>query len=270
MSLSSYDYGIGGDSPSNNYTGSPTSIGTCANCHNSSTPMTTTAEIVLRVKSTNIPVINGKYTPGETYTVTIAGLNSAGLTAFGFQTMPLDANNATPGTLFATQPNTTVRNMNGGRKLVEQTDILGGSLPTLTASFDWTAPAAGAGTVTFYGVINAVNGQDNSGGDKCSNPASAMFLENNPSGILAVSAIPQPPTVYPNPATKILMVACSPASEPATILITTPTGALQTRLTIPTGEQRVAIPVNEWASGIYCLTYTCGGKRFVQLFQKAQ
>jgi hypothetical protein len=198
--LSSYSTGIGGMSPSYDYTGSQGA--TCANCHGGASS-TTSASFSFVDKATSLPVTNGKYTPGKTYTVTLKGVNTGSLVKFGYQAEPVTAAMAAAGTLTVTQSSQQVSTMNGGRKLIESTTRLtASSASNLAASFDWIAPIAGTGTVTFYGVVNAVNGTGGQGGDAVS-PSTNSVLTENTASIESVNGLATI-QLYPNPATDII------------------------------------------------------------------
>ena len=128
----------------------------CTNCHSgtATTPATTVANI-----TTNIPASG--YTPGTTYTVT-ATVNYTGRTRFGFEVSPQNAAGTYKGTMIVTN---TAQTKITGTKYITQT--AGGNTGTGTKSwtFNWVAPAAGTGTVTFYGSLMAANNNGGTSGD---------------------------------------------------------------------------------------------------------
>lgn len=266
LSLSSYKYGIGGNNGNSNYTGAPGSLGTCGNCHGGSST-TTTATITMKEKVSGQAVTNGKYTPGMAYTVTITGSNSGSLSKYGFQVMPLNAAGSTPGTLTATQASTVVRTMNAGKMLVEQTDMLTGTSATnMASSFDWTAPAAGAGTVTFYGIVNAVNGNNSDNGDKCSPSASAAFTENNPTSVGNLSGNGLDLSLYPNPAQNIVYLRNIHAA--GNVQVVNMSGAVVARQEVSGQSAEEMISVSQLPDGLYFVTYTSSGHKVVLPFEK--
>lgn len=191
--LSSYSNGIGGQNPNNDYTGYNNT--TCANCHGGSST-TTTASFSLVDKATSQPVTNYMYTPGKVYTVTLKGVNSGSLYRFGFQAEPLTSTGTAAGTLTATASNHHVVTMNGGRMLIENTSRITATATNLAATFDWTAPASGTGPVTFYGEINATNGNGTNG--DAPSPGTTMALVENTAGIETVNNNATI-NIFPNP-----------------------------------------------------------------------
>lgn len=207
--LTSEAGGFGGLNPANDYTGSQTQ--TCGNCHQGSST-TTTATFSLVDKVTSQPVTNNKYTPGKTYIVTLNGVNSGSLIKYGYQAEALNSSMISVGTLTVTQSSQHLANMNGNRQLIESTARLTGtSASTLNGIFDWTAPSSGTGTVTFYGVVNAVNGTGGTGGDACS-PSATLSLAENTSSVEFINAHTTI-SLYPNPTDNILNVSLDGAKQ---------------------------------------------------------
>ena len=139
-------------------TGSPGDGGnTCKNCHSGPTP-TTQAGLI----TSTIPASG--YTGGQTYTIT-ATVTRNGHTKFGFEISPQNITGTKLGTLIVT--NTTEMQLVGSGKYI--THKSGGTSGTnsRTWNFNWTAPAAGTGNVTFYGAFNITNSSNNSSGDTC-------------------------------------------------------------------------------------------------------
>jgi hypothetical protein len=130
---------------------------TCTDCHNG------TASSVSGWITSNIPA--GGYTPGQTYTIT-ATVTSAGKTIFGFQVSPQNSSGTQKGSLIITSTSTTKVT---GTKYVTHTS--GGTAPsapgsgTRSWSFNWVAPAAGTGAVTFYGAFLGGNNNGSESGD---------------------------------------------------------------------------------------------------------
>ena len=128
----------------------------CTNCHSGTAtiPAISVANI-----TTNIPPAG--YTPGATYTVT-ATVNYAGRTRFGFEVSPQNASGNKLGTLINTGNQTKLV---GSGKYVTQTQAGNSGTGTKSWTFNWTAPAAGTGTVTFYGALMAANNNGGTSGD---------------------------------------------------------------------------------------------------------
>lgn len=141
----------------NGRTGSPgDGNNTCAisGCHTGSAVQTRAGII-----TSNIPVEG--YTPGQKYTIT-ATTNSTRQN-FGFQISPQSMSGALLGVMTITNPSET--KLTGAGKYITHTATAQSPSGVKAWSFDWTAPAAGTGNVTFYGSFNYANGDGGTGGD---------------------------------------------------------------------------------------------------------
>lgn len=154
----------------------------CPSCHTASSN-TTISSITLTNQSNGQLVTNGQYTPGTVYTVTMTGANAT-QPNFGFQLRARNTSSVIVGTMTATQVGTVVSNSllthSSPRTIVS-------GVATVTAT--WTAPAAGAGTITIEGIINAVNLNGNNTGDMVSSIFSTVFNE--------AATVPPVPSVIP-------------------------------------------------------------------------
>lgn len=120
-------------------TGSPGDGGaTCqaSGCH------TGTPTVVAGIISSNVPS-NG-YTPGTTYTITVTTTGSGNK---GLEVSPQDLSGNLLGTMIA---GTGTKLLGGGKYLTHTTPKTGSSA---TWTFQWIAPVAGTGDVTFYGAF---------------------------------------------------------------------------------------------------------------------
>lgn len=157
----------------------------CTNCHSGTAtiPATTVANI-----TTNIPAAG--YTPGVTYTIT-ATVNYAGRTRFGFQVSPQNAAGTKLGTLINTGNQTKLV---GSGKYVTQTQAGNSGTGTKTWTFNWVAPVAGTGTVTFYGSLMAANNNGGTSGD-ATYKVQTSVTESSPCSLTV--SISSPDTICP-------------------------------------------------------------------------
>ena len=136
--------------------GSPGDGGaTCTQCHGgTATPQSGWI-------TSTIPVEG--YEPGQTYSITATGTH-AGVGKFGFELTSEDMAANKVGTLTVTN---TVENqlVNGNNSITHKSAGTTPNGDTKSWTFDWTAPAAGTGDVTFYSAFNAANGNGNNQGD---------------------------------------------------------------------------------------------------------
>jgi hypothetical protein len=118
---------------------------------------------------------------------------------FGFEATAEDQSGDKKGTFTIT--NATQTQMVNANKAV--THSVGGTTPfgsTKTWSFDWTAPEAGTGTITFYGAFNAANGNGSTTGDVIY-VSETSVNENTGVGIGEDIVKASGLKIFPNPAT---------------------------------------------------------------------
>jgi hypothetical protein len=126
-------------------TGSPGEL-TCNDCHGDYAPNTGGGTITLTG-------VSGTYTPGTTYNLSLT-ISRTGSTVFGLGVEALNSGNANAGTWVITNSaetqlkSATVSGISR-QSVVHQLDG-GATSNSHTFNFNWTAPAAGTGTVTMY------------------------------------------------------------------------------------------------------------------------
>ena len=132
----------------------------CTQCHSG------TANTGLGSASITSDAPAGEYVPGETYTIT-STVDQAGISKFGFQVFVArnTAGNQSLGSVTITNSAETHTKVSGAKRYVTQKTAGTSGSGTRSWSFDWTAPAAGSGDVTFYGAFNATNGNSGTSGD---------------------------------------------------------------------------------------------------------
>jgi PKD domain/Reeler domain len=143
----------------NGHTGSPGDGGnTCAvsGCHSGISVGTKS-----NVFTSNIP--SDGYIPGNTYTITATVRSSPSRNTFGFQISPQTNSGSIVGTLISTSASTKITG--AGKYLTHTSSGITGTNGVKSWSFNWTAPTAGTGNVTFYGAFNHANGNGGTSGD---------------------------------------------------------------------------------------------------------
>ncbi|MBI1287385.1 MAG: T9SS type A sorting domain-containing protein [Flavobacteriales bacterium] len=234
-------------------TGSPGDGGnTCARsgCH-SGGPAATNQTVTL----TGIPTTG--YVAEQTYNMTITMSNGGSI--FGFSLSPQTQQGALVGTLTASMSGTT---LNGGSKYLTQL-ITGtfGSGGTKTYTFDWTAPQAGTGDVTFYGSFNFANGNGSSSGDVIL-PQTFTFSE---SSVGISEAQLEALSVYPNPVVDEIHVAAKDVDEEIMITLYD----VQGRKVIEEKHKGVAdikidVRAKSLNTGVYLMRLEAGGNTTVK------
>jgi hypothetical protein len=145
------------------FTGAPSSSGTCANCHSM---LTSGSGITLAGIGTD-------YKPDSTYNLTLT-IDQPGATN-GFQLTIIDASGNSVGTLTPGNDN-VVKSING-RSLVQHGSAKSGD----SWDFTWQAPSSDAGQLSIYMSGNAANGNGGTSGDQIYNLSQTLDLENNTS-----------------------------------------------------------------------------------------
>jgi len=108
------------------------------------------------------------YVPGQVYPISVT-VSKAGTPLFGLGFEALRSTGANGGTLSITTPAETqikVASIGGNLRSNVVHQLNGGLTSNAhTFTFNWTAPLAGTGTVTFYAAGNAANDNGNTSGD---------------------------------------------------------------------------------------------------------
>ncbi len=104
-----------------------------------------------------------EYTPGETYTMEVM-LSDQGQNRWGFQVAAEDGGGSFAGMFAITDPTNTQLNSSNYVNHTSAGTNAGDPSGNMW-TFDWTAPAAGTGPVTFYVAGNAANNNFSSSGD---------------------------------------------------------------------------------------------------------
>jgi len=174
--------------PGGDRTNAPGSSGNCSACHGGTANLGGDIAITVIDKSTASAAT--QYTPGKTYTI---GIKMGGTSIKkGFQATVINSSNAGIGTMSGNSTGTRIYT-SGNRS------ICGHNTPGIGVwYFDWTAPAASAGTVTIYaaGVVSNANGSDN--GDQV--VKTSLSFQAAASSNINSLANSTSFSVYPNPA----------------------------------------------------------------------
>jgi len=138
-------------------TNSPGDGSSCKACHSG---IIDSGSATRSITST---ILTSGYVPGQTYTIT-GTITQSLINAFGFEiTSERDADNSKVGTMIITDKTNT--QTVGGSAVTHQSAGIAGS-GSKSWSFNWTAPAAGTGDVTFYGAFVAANSSSTQFGDQ--------------------------------------------------------------------------------------------------------
>ena len=239
-------------------TGSPGDVFNCTSCH-SGTPSTVAGLI-----TSTIPLTG--YLPGQTYTLT-GNITSIGKTKFGFQISPQDVSGLELGTLVITDPTNTKLVGTSGNYVTHLT--AGTSFPSgiATWSFDWIAPAAGTGDVTFYGAFNITNNNSIASGDVI-RLSTLLAQEDVSSGINNEAKNQEEWIVYPNPTKDIIYISSKTNVEIESLSIFDIKGNMIEFLTKNGLANNHEIDLSHLKSGLYFLNIkTNKGESFKKIIK---
>ena len=213
-----------GGSPAG-YTGSPGDGKSCTFCHGGS------SATVSNWITSNIP--GSGYLPGTQYTITVT---VTGTGRKGFEVSPQSPSGTQLGTLIAGTGNHLV----GGTKYVTQNS--GNNAATATWSFNWTAPAAGTGQVTFYGAFTV--GEPNT-------KLSTLVVDESTASPLSASASATPSAICAGGSSQLNAIASGGSGTYTYQWSSTPPGfssTLQNPVVSPTVNTQYSVTVSDGSS----------------------
>lgn len=182
--------------------------GSCHPAGNASNtyPSSSTAGIVsLYSNSSATALVVGGYVPGTKYWVKLTAGNKTPLPKFGFQVSCVSGTTTkvNAGTLAAMPSSNTVVKT-GPINVIEHTKALDATSFQYVTIFEWTAPPAGTGDVTFYAMVNAVDGTGTTANDQPSVGMTKTFYEKTTSiGEIKNNIASK---IYPNPCDNLLNI----------------------------------------------------------------
>jgi Secretion system C-terminal sorting domain len=250
---------------------------TTGSCHGSAA--TPQINVSLELDSAGVPV--SYYTPGVTYTVKIKGVNNTSntLPKFGFQVTcvkgtvalasPINAgyfdSTALPSHVQYTTPASAPTSSTGSPyllcNLVEHSRALsatsgsGGTGTVYMESFNWTAPVAGTGTITFWGALNAVNGDGSADGNDKWNVVQDTVKERLKSSEVGMINGQKSFVIYPNPTQNILFVKNEKAQDYQFVIYDL-SGRQMSQISVVDAQDVYQVNVGDLPRGLYILNAT--------------
>ena len=214
----------------------------CTQCHGG------TASTVTGWVTSTIPA--GGYVPGETYTVTVTGTHT-GVSKFGFEATAENSQNDKTGTLSITNSTET-------RLIMKDhaiTHTSGGTTPSGASkswSFDWTAPDAGVGSVTFYAALNAADGDGLKSGDAIY--LSSLIADENTGTGIDDNKFENAVSVYPVPFNGQINISVKDGMNAEHINLYNSSGALVNSLKVSgKPDDKISISTANLEAGVYIL-----------------
>ena len=241
---------------------SPGVAWTCETCHNG--PIQTTIAIEVLEAGTTTAVT--EYVAGTTYDVKVTVNDSNNDAAgYGFQIVSLiDADDSDVNAWSNPGTGVQIATANAtGRSYAEQA----GTQDINEFVVEWTAPAAGTGSVTFYAAGTAVNRAQGNSGDGGAN--TSLSLSELPVGIFEVAELDAAMSLFPNPAIDYLNVQIeSNFSGQVLANIMDMQGRIITAQSIDlvSGTNSIQFDVNELYAGNYLLRLSSDKKVLTKQF----
>lgn len=237
-------YAFTGGSPGGR-TNSPTDGSNCTACHAG------TINSGSGFASISSDVLVSGYVPGQTYTIT-GMVEQGAINKFGFEITAEDNAGNKVGTAILTDAARTkfVNSNNGVSHTAAGTTP--SSLNTSVWSFDWTAPAAGTGDVTFYGAFNATNSASNTASDQVY--TRTLTISEDLSTGLADVVNESSFNLYPNPVKTSFNISSDKVVEKVSIF------NLQGQQIQDVNQTRNFINVENLPAGMYVVNVEIDGK----------
>ena len=242
----------------------------CFNCHGNQNSATTVT-LTLMDGSTVVT----EYEPGKTYYIIMAGSNTNSTQGkYGFQLTCANASGAAGGS-FNTNGITGVAARANNTFLEHSTPLNGtpvsGGVEYGSQLLKWTAPAAGTGTVKFYAVLNAVNGNNGSdAGDQWNFGSSASITERATTSVKNINQL-KGVTLFPNPSNGDLTVELGNTTPGKyTFQLTDMTGRVlqSSEALLGSGTNQHKADVSALSTGIYLMKVTNGQQETTMKFHK--
>jgi hypothetical protein len=252
--------------PGGNRSGSHGGTASCGSCHGNSATTGLNLSVVLDSAGTAVT----QYVPGITYTVKLTGIHHVtgitNLSKFGFQLSAVLGSGSTStqaGTWGTLPASSHLASGTSGISVVEHAakwspaSGSGDTGTTYTVSIPWTAPAAGSGTVTVYGILNAVNNNGNDGTTDKWNTTNAAFTERIAStGVTNIAA--NAAAVYPNPVLNTMNI--NGLANNSQVVVYDFAGRV---MASTPASGTLTISTEGWAAGMYYVHIAGNGSRSV-------
>lgn len=244
LALQSFSGGPAG--ANRDQTNSPFSSNNCSQCHSDNNNFSAVSTV--QVTDANGTAVT-EYLPGNVYTVTYT-VGATGASAYGMQMVALDASNAKAGTLANPSSNAKITSLNG-RDYFEHNSRSSSSSFTV----EWTAPTAGAGTVTLYGSGMAINSNGSTSGDDPTASITMSLTEGNATSIHTIGEEAGQISIFPIPNNGTFSIENNQTEAVEYIRILTLTG-------VEVSQQQVYLPVGG-TQQLHCDDLTPGAYQVV-------
>lgn len=236
-------------------TGSPGDNSNCSSCHSGG------AVNAFGLLSSTIPPTG--YEPGLTYTITATCTDPA-INRFGFQISPQKPSGTKHGTLIVTDAART--KLVGSGKYITHTSSGTSGAGSVTWSFNWIAPAAGTGDVTFYGAFNFSNHNNATSGDHIK--LADMLVSENTGTAVSLIGWEESIRVWPNPVTEVLNFSVNEQAPANSAAIYDLSGGLVRSFQSLPAAENFEINVADLPAGSYFLYFASEKGSYTRRFVK--
>ena len=217
--------------------------------------------------SAGIPVT--QYIGGHTYTLIITDTNTSSgpLPKYGFECSVVtgSGSSSVQAGSFGTAPANTAVHTTSSRKIwghdapISPAYGVGATGSVYIDSIQWTAPAAGSGTVTVYNVMNNVNNNGSADAGDLWNNISVSFTERTTSHPTSVQGADNDLAVqtYPNPVTNMLNISLGNTTAAAVQVFDLNGRCVASE---QVSGSHATINTGSWAAGMYHIAVNSNGK----------
>ena len=212
-------------------TGSPTDGSSCVQCHS-----TFSATEVSDAITTDIP--QGGYVAGETYTITVSGMEQQLAQKYGFSMTAEDGSGNKVGTFTAG----TGSKVSGDH--IGHNPASTSSTPSWT--FTWTAPTSGTGTVTLYAAAVVADGLGSPSNDAVIT-SNAAFDENVGTSVSQISNDDLDAFIYGNQ----LTINNTNGYSINNVFVSNGMGQIVKQQNVNNSSTRLDLEISDLKSGIY-------------------
>lgn len=237
----------------------------CVNCHGPNNA-NTKVSLGLTDDVTGTPVTTTEYVPGRTYTVTELGTNAtASQTHFGFQVMAVNGAGNQAGSFTIVNAAVAQTLTAGSLTGVEHKTKIAKSGNSCNPQLKWTAPAAGAGAVSFRIALNVVNNNSTTSGDQA-NVGTITLQEKSSASVPGVQIAGM--RLFPNPSHGNMTLDLGTAPEGLyTMKVIDVSGktAVTSEFRSSGAGRRFNVPAAELKAGLYHLVIS--GPQVVQVLK---
>jgi hypothetical protein len=182
------------------------------------------------------------YSTGETYTFT-AMVEHTGSSRFGFEVTAEDSDGNKVGEIIITE-DTRTQYRNNDKSITHTFAGNAGSNNMNEWTFDWIAPDAMTGEVTFYGAFNATNSNGSTSGD-------VVYLSTYTVGpdVTTVDELANNFSFYPNPSNGVLNIENLAYDKASSVLVFNSNGQLVEEFTM--NSEFASLNLTHLTKGIY-------------------